>query len=210
VYRTVKRDFPGEVSLLFLDNETLMAATPRANPPAKPTPAELQAAAGRTIPDLVRPGLKVLFVGINPGLYSGATGHHFAYPGNRFWPALHLAGITPRRLDPSEEQELLALGYGITGMAQELTAEEYRAGARRLEESVRTYQPRLICFLGLGAYRTGFQQPKAQLGLQPQQIEQTPVWLLPNPSGLNAHFSLEDFGRLLAEVRAAVEAESDA
>lgn len=179
---------------------------------SKPTPQELQAAEGKTIDDLIAPGLKVLFVGINPGLFSGATGHHFARPGNRFWPALHLAGITPRRLDPSEEQELLALGYGITGMvrratatAQELTRDEYRAGARRLEETVRTYRPKLICFLGIGAYRAGFDRPKAQFGPQEETIEGTPVWVLPNPSGLNAHFTLDDFGRLLAEVRKAAE-----
>ncbi len=179
----------------------------------KPTPGELKAAAGRTLPDLVRPGLKVLFVGINPGLYSGATGHHFAYPGNRFWPALELAGITPRRLAPAEEQQLLDLGYGITGMvrratatAQELTTAEYVAGAHRLVETVQANRPRMICFLGLGAYRTGFGRPKAALGLQSERIAETPVWLLPNPSGLNAHFSLEDFGRLLAEVRAYAEA----
>ena len=179
----------------------------------KPTPAQLQAAAGRTIPDLVGPGLKVLFVGINPGLYSGATGHHFAYPGNRFWPALHLAGITPRRFDPAEEGELLALGYGITVMvrratasAQELSAAEYRAGAQRLEATVRTCGPRILCFLGLGAYRTGFARPGALLGEQRERIAETPVWLLPNPSGLNAHYSLDDFARLLADVRAAAEA----
>jgi double-stranded uracil-DNA glycosylase len=180
----------------------------------RPTPESLRAAAGRTVSDLVRPGLKALFVGINPGLYSGATGYHFARPGNRFWPALHLAGITPRRLQPSEEQELLALGYGITNMvrratatAQELKPHEYRAGAQRLEETVRTYGPRLVCFLGIGAYRTGLGRPKAQLGLQEEAIVGTPVWVLPNPSGLNAHFTLEDFGRLLAEVRQAAEAE---
>ncbi len=179
----------------------------------RPTRAQLQAAAGQTVPDMIRPGLKVLFVGINPGLYSGATGHHFAYPGNRFWPALHLAGITPRRFDPAEEHELLALGYGNTVMvrratatAQELTAEEYRAGARRLEATVRANAPRMLCFLGLGAYRTGFARPKAVLGLQDERIEGVPVWLLPNPSGLNAHYSLDDFGRLLAEVRVAAEA----
>jgi TDG/mug DNA glycosylase family protein len=179
----------------------------------KPTPQELQAAEGKTLPDLIAPDLKVLFVGINPGLFSGATGHHFARPGNRFWPALHLAGITPRRLDPSEEQELLGLGYGITGMvrratatAQELTRAEYRAGARRLEETVRTYRPKLICFLGIGAYRAGFDRPKAQFGPQAETIEGVPVWVLPNPSGLNAHFTLDDFGRLFAEVRAAAEA----
>ncbi|HXF62632.1 MAG TPA: G/U mismatch-specific DNA glycosylase [Caldilineaceae bacterium] len=180
--------------------------------PTKPTAQELKAAEGRTLPDLIRPGLKVLFVGINPGLYSGLTGHHFARPGNRFWPALHLAGITPRRLQPWEEQELLALGYGITGMvrratatAQELRPEEYRAGAQRLEAMVRAYRPKLICFLGIGAYRTGFGRPKAQLGPQEETIAGAPVWVLPNPSGLNAHFTLEDFGRMLAEVRQAAE-----
>jgi TDG/mug DNA glycosylase family protein len=179
----------------------------------KPTTQELQAAEGRILQDLIAPGLKVLFVGINPGLYSGATGRHFARPGNRFWPALHLGGITPRRLHPSEEQELLALGYGITGMvrratatAQELKPHEYREGARRLEQTVRTFHPKLICFLGIGAYRTGFGRPKAQLGLQEETIEEVPVWVLPNPSGLNAHFTLDDFGRMFAEVRQAAEA----
>jgi TDG/mug DNA glycosylase family protein len=178
----------------------------------KPTTQELQAAKGRTFPDLIGPGLKILFVGINPGLYSGATGHHFARPGNRFWPALHLGGITPRRLHPSEEQELLALGYGITGMvrratatAQELKSHEYREGALRLVETVRTYAPKLVCFLGIGAYRIGFARPKAQLGFQQETIEGIPVWVLPNPSGLNAHFTLDDFGRMFAEVRQAAE-----
>jgi TDG/mug DNA glycosylase family protein len=179
---------------------------------SKPSDQELKAAEGRTLSDLIGPGLKVLFVGINPGLYSGVTGYHFARPGNRFWPALHLAGITPRRLQPSEERELLALGYGITGMvrratasAQELKPHEYREGARRLEETVRTYRPKLICFLGIGAYRTGFGRPKAPLGRQEETIEGVPVWVLPNPSGLNAHFTLADFGRLLAEVRQAAD-----
>ena len=178
----------------------------------KPSSDDLQAAEGKTIPDLLAPGLKVLLVGINPGLYSGATGYHFARPGNRFWPALHLAGITPRQLHPSEEAELLKLGYGITAMvrratatAQELRPEEYREGARQLEKKVRRYHPKLICFLGIGAYRIGFRRPKAQLGLQPETIEGVPVWVVPNPSGLNAHFTLEDFGRLLGEVREAAE-----
>jgi TDG/mug DNA glycosylase family protein len=181
---------------------------------SKPSTQELQEAEGKIVPDLIAPGLKVLLVGINPGLYSGATGYHFARPGNRFWPALHLAGITPRQLHPSEEAALLALGYGITALvrratatAQELRAEEYRAGARQLEEKVRTYRPRLICFLGIGAYRTGFDRPKAQLGRQEETIEGTPVWVLPNPSGLNAHFTVADFGRMLAEVRQAVDAQ---
>lgn len=176
--------------------------------PTKPSATELQGAEGRTLQDLIAPNLLVLFVGINPGLYSGATGHHFARPGNRFWPALHLAGITTRRLQPWQEEELLAAGYGITGMvrratatAQELRPEEYRAGARRLEQTVRTWRPRLLCFLGMGAYRSGFARPRAQLGLQDEQIEGVPVWLLPNPSGLNAHFQLDDFARLLRTVR---------
>lgn len=174
----------------------------------KPTPQELQEADGKFIEDLLSPGLKVLLVGINPGLYSGATGLHFARPGNRFWPALHLAGITPRRLHPSEGQALLALGYGITVMvrratatAQELKPAEYRAGAEQLTEKVARYHPKLVCFLGIGAYRTGFGRPKAQLGLQAETIADVPVWVLPNPSGLNAHFTLDDFGRMLAEVR---------
>lgn len=178
----------------------------------KPTTQELQSAEGKIVPDLIAPGLKVLLVGINPGLYSGATGYHFARPGNRFWPALHLAGITPRRFDPAEEQELLKLGYGITAMvrratatAQELKREEYREGARQLEEKVRKFQPKLVCFLGIGAYRIGFSRPKAQLGPQEETIAGVPVWVLPNPSGLNAHFTVDDFGRMLAEVREAAE-----
>jgi TDG/mug DNA glycosylase family protein len=179
---------------------------------SKPSTKALKDAEGRIVNDLIAPGLKVLLVGINPGLYSGATGYHFARPGNRFWPALHLAGITPRQLHPSEEAELLKLGYGITAMvrratatAQELRPEEYRAGARILEGKVHTYRPKLVCVLGIGAYRTGFSRPKAQLGLQEETLAGVPLWLLPNPSGLNAHFTVEDFGRMLAEVRAAAE-----
>ena len=178
----------------------------------KPNAEDLQAANDKIVPDLIAPGLKVLLVGINPGLYSGATGYHFARPGNRFWPALHLAGITPRQLHPSEEAELLKLGYGITAMvrratatAQELRPEEYREGARQLEEKVRTYRPKIVCILGIGAYRTGFSRPKAQLGLQAETLAGVPLWVLPNPSGLNAHFTVEDFGRMLGEVRAAAE-----
>lgn len=180
---------------------------------AKPNPQELQEAAGKIVPDLIAPGLKVLFVGINPGLYSGATGRHFARPGNRFWPALHLGGITPHRFVPEDAQALLALGYGITVMvrratatAQELRPEEYRAGAQELEAKVRSNLPKLVCFLGMGAYRTGFRRPKAQIGLQAETIANVPIWVMPNPSGLNAHFTLDDFGRMMAEVRVAVEA----
>lgn len=181
---------------------------------SKPNTQELQKAEGKIVSDLIAPDLKVLLVGINPGLYSGATGYHFARPGNRFWPALYLAGITPRQLHPSEEAELLARGYGITAMvrratatAQELRPEEYRAGARDLAEKVRIYRPKLVCFMGIGAYRTGFERPKAQLGRQDDTIAGTPIWVLPNPSGLNAHFTVSDFGRMLAEVREAAEAQ---
>ncbi len=179
---------------------------------SKPNAQELKNAEGKIVPDLIGPELKVLLVGINPGLYSGVTGLHFARPGNRFWPALHLGGITPRRLLPTDEQELLELGYGITALvrratatAQELRPEEFHEGARQLEEKVRTYRPKLVCFLGIGAYRTGFRRPKAQLGLQEQTIADVPIWVLPNPSGLNAHFTLEDFGRMFAEVKGMAE-----
>lgn len=159
------------------------------------------------MPDLLAPGLTMLFVGINPGLYSSATRHHFARPGNRFWPALHRAGITPRLFAPWEEQELLALGYGITCMveratatAQELRPEEYREGALRIEELVRQNTPRLVCFLGLGAYRTGFGRPGAKTGPQAERIADRPIWLLHNPSGINAHASLD---AIAAEMAAA-------
>src|SRR5262245_43239966 len=131
----------------------------------KPTRSELAAAAGRTIPDVIAPGLRVLFCGINPGLYSGATGHHFARPGTRFWPTLHGAGFTSRLLRPSEERELLASGCGITNLvarttaaADELTPRELVASRKRLESKVRRYRPRAVAVLGIGAYRTAFGQ----------------------------------------------------
>jgi TDG/mug DNA glycosylase family protein len=136
--------------------------------PLRPTPAELKAAVGRTIRDVIAPGLDILFCGINPGLYSAATGHHFARPGNRFWPALHAAGLTPRLLHPSEERELLKYGCGITNLvrratvaADELDADELRAGRRRLRRKVDRYHPRVVAVVGIGAYRTAFDQPRA-------------------------------------------------
>jgi len=176
----------------------------------KPTRAQLLASAGKTIKDLVAPGLSLLFVGINPGLYTAWSGNHFAKPGNRFWPALHASGLTPRLLHPSEENELLALGIGITGFvrratatAAELTDDEYRAGARRIRALVKRIRPHCVCFLGLTAYRAGFEQPKAQLGRQSDDLHGATVWLLPNPSGLNAHFQPADYARLFREVRLA-------
>lgn len=180
---------------------------------ARPTRAELAAAAGGTIPDVVAPGLDVLFCGINPGLYSAAMRQHFARPGNRFWPALHRAGFTPRVLHPSEQRELLALGLGITNVvargtaaAAELSGEELRAGARALERKVLRLRPRFLAVLGIGAWRAAFARPKAGLGEQQERIGATRVWVLPNPSGLNAHYQPAELARLFGELRRAVSA----
>ena len=179
---------------------------------SKPTPADLIAAKDKTIRDVIAPGLRVLFSGINPGLYSGATGVHFARPGNRFWPAIHQAGFSPRLLAPSEQRELLSFGYGITNLvrrttatADELAADELLAGRKRLVAKVKRYRPRVLAILGIGAYRTAFQEPKAVLGLQPKSIADTAVWVLPNPSGLNAHYQLADLVKQFRMLREAVE-----
>jgi TDG/mug DNA glycosylase family protein len=179
----------------------------------KPSKEELSAAAGKTVPSVIAPNLRVLFCGINPGLYTAAVGHHFARPGNRFWPALHASGFTDRLLSPFEEHELLARGYGITNVvaratatAAELSAAEYVAGGRKLKATVRRYNPGFLAVLGVGAYRTAFDSPKAQLGLQPEAIGETSVWVLPNPSGLNAHYQPKDLARMFRELRLAVEA----
>lgn len=174
----------------------------------KPTREDLADAVNRTVPDLIAPGLKVLFCGINPGLYSGATGLHFARPGNRFWKVLHLAGFTPRQLDPSEEHELLGLGFGITcfvdrttARADELTRQEYEEGGKRLVEKLDIYKPQILAVVGIGAYRTAFAKPKAKVGPQNETIGDTRVWLLPNPSGLNANYQLADFVELFTALR---------
>jgi TDG/mug DNA glycosylase family protein len=173
-----------------------------------PTKAELLAAGGRTLPDVIAPGLKVLFAGINPGLYTAAVGHHFARPGNRFWPTLHAAGITPCRLDPSEEQALIPLGYGITNVADrataaaaELSPAELAEGGKKLAEKVLRYRPRVLAILGIGAYRAAFARPRAVLGLQDESIGDTRLWILPNPSGLNANYQASDLARLFRELR---------
>lgn len=178
----------------------------------RPTRAELLAARNRTVADVIAPGLAVLFCGINPGLYTAAIGHHFGRPGNRFWPVLHAAGFTPRQFDPSEEQLLLPLGYGITNLvpratatADELDVAELRAGARTLERKVRHFQPRFLAVLGVGAYRAAFDRPRAAVGPQPQTIGATRLWVLPNPSGLNAHYQLTELAELFWELRRAVE-----
>ena len=177
----------------------------------KPTKAQLAAATDKTVPDIIAPNLHLLFVGINPGLYSGAVGHHFARPGNRFWPALHLGGFTSRRISPFEEQELLKSGVGVsnlvertTARADQLSPEELSAGAKRLVRKLRRYRVRNVAFLGLTAYRTGFHRPKAAVGKQSETLGPAMVWVLPNPSGLNAHYSAADFGRLFGELREAI------
>ena len=178
----------------------------------RPTRKELLAARDKTVPDVIAPGLKVLFVGINPGLYSAAVGHHFARPGNRFWPALHVAGFTERLLSPLEDQTLLSWGYGITNVvdratasAAELSSAELTEGGERLQAKVRRYRPRLVAVLGVGAYRTAFGQPKAVTGRQPETLGRIALWVLPNPSGLNAHYSLEDLVRIFEGLRVAAE-----
>lgn len=182
-------------------------------PPRGPTREEMLAAAGRTVRDVIAPGLRVLFCGINPGLYTAVVGHHFARPGNRFWRTLHAAGFTDRLLAASEEQTLLRYGCGITNLveratatAAELTPEELAVGGRKLAEKVRRYEPRCLAVLGIGAYRTAFGAPQAGLGPQPEPLAGALVWVLPNPSGLNAHYKPADMARLFREMREAAEA----
>jgi TDG/mug DNA glycosylase family protein len=180
--------------------------------PNKPTRAQIAGARGKTVADIIAPGLKVLFAGINPSLYSAAVGHHFARPGNRFWPALHAAGFSTRLLHPSEGRLLLESGYGITNIADpatatadELSDEQLIAGARRLQRKLKRYRPRIVAFLGVTAYRTAFGQPGAKLGRQPDRLGESAVWVLPNPSGLNAHYQLAGLAQLYAELRRAAE-----
>jgi double-stranded uracil-DNA glycosylase len=157
---------------------------------------------------LIAPGLSVLFVGINPGLYTAWAGHHFARPGNRFWPTLHAAGFTPRVLHPSEEKQLLALGLGITGIVQratalasELSVAELEAGGKRLVRTIKRYRPHCVAVLGVSAYRSAFREPKATIGRQAKLIGDSVVWVLPNPSGLNAHYQLPALAKLFKELR---------
>ena len=181
-------------------------------PPLRPTRAELEAARSLTVPDLVAPGLQVLFCGINPGLYTAAIGHHFGRPGNRFWPALHQSGFTPRLLAAWEEGELLALGLGITNLvarttavASELSTAELRAGGASLVTRLEKYRPTWLAMLGLGSYRAAFGLKAAPMGPQPESLGPSRVWLLPNPSGLNAHYQLDalaaEFGRLRESIQ---------
>lgn len=162
----------------------------------KPTKEQTEAAAGKKVPDIIAPGLDVLFCGINPGLYSGATGHHFARPGNRFWPALHASGFTQSLLHPSQERQLLQEGAGITNLvdrasraAAELSVAELQEGGEKLREKVIKFRPSVLAVLGITAYRSAFGRPKAVMGLQEEKIGESLVYVLPNPSGLNAHYT---------------------
>jgi double-stranded uracil-DNA glycosylase len=181
-----------------MDADPTVAARPgyrHAVPTGRPTKQQLAESYGRTIPDLVGPGLRVLLVGINPSLWSGWSGHHFGRPSNRLWPTLHEAGLTPRRLAPEDTAELLAAGIGITNLvaratarADELADDEIRAGVPGLRELVRDWRPRAVAVLGVTAFRVAFGRPKATVGRQPDAFEGSLLWVLPNPSGLNAHY----------------------
>jgi double-stranded uracil-DNA glycosylase len=176
----------------------------------RPTKTAIASSEGARVPDVIEPDLLVLFCGINPGLYSGAVGHHFARPGNRFWRTLHASGFTPRVLSPFEETELLGFGLGITNLVNRATATatsvpdtQLRRGAANLRRKVRRYRPRWLAVLGLGAYRTAFGRPLASIGRQQETLGETRIWLLPNPSGLNAHYQLPHLARVFSELREA-------
>jgi TDG/mug DNA glycosylase family protein len=173
----------------------------------KPTQEEIRAASGKTIPDIIAADLQVLFCGINPSLYSAAVGHHFARPGNRFWRSLHGAGFTERLLTPFEDGNLVQFGYGLTNIvdratarADELDAEELVTGHQQLAAKVQHYRSRFLAVLGIGAYRTAFNRPKAVMGRQDESLHGAIIWVLPNPSGLNAHYQLEDLKRVYREL----------
>jgi TDG/mug DNA glycosylase family protein len=183
------------------------------NPPPRPTKADLLAAVHKTVPDLIAPNLKVLFVGINPGLYTAAIGRHFGRPGNRFWPALFAGGFTDRLLSPWENELLLARGYGITNLvkratarADELASDELKAGAKSLLKKIRRYNPKFVAIVGITSYRIAFDRPLAKLGRQDETIAGAAVWVLPNPSGLNAHYQPAALAKLFRELHDAAAA----
>lgn len=177
----------------------------------KPTKAEIRAAFGKTVPDIIAPDLQVLFCGINPSLYSAAIGHHFARPGNRFWRTLHASGFTERLLTPFEDGTLLQMGYGLTNIveratakADELDALELVAAQQQLATKLQQYRPRFLAILGISAYRIAFNRTKAVMGQQDESLHSAIIWVLPNPSGLNAHYQLEDLKRVYQELLVAV------
>lgn len=178
----------------------------------RPTREELANSYDKTIADVLAPGLDVIFCGINPGRYSGATGFHFAGPGNRFWPALFASGFTDRLLLPSEVGQLPKYGLGITNLvarttarADELDDEELREGLKRLARKVRKYKPKWVAVVGLGAYRVGFEKPGAKVGPQTDELAGARVWVLPNTSGLNANFQPAEFAKQFKALRRAAQ-----
>jgi double-stranded uracil-DNA glycosylase len=194
---------------------TMSSADRQTTAAERPSKSDLAAANGRAIPDVIAPSLSVVFCGINPGLWSAATGRHFARPGNRFWPALHSSGFTPRRFQPTEQCELLSLGLGITNVvdrasarAEELSLTELREGGDALMRKVRRLGPRWLAVLGVGAYRAAFSRRDAIVGLQPDLIGSTQIWVLPNPSGLNAHYPMDRLVTEFATLRKSVDADS--
>lgn len=173
----------------------------------KPTAIEVEQATDKLLPDLIETGLKALFVGTNPGLYSAAVGHHFARPGNRFWPALYRARITDRLYSPFEDHLLLKRGGGLTNIvsraskrADDLSKSELYEGAEILTRKVLKFLPQKVVFLGITSYRNAFQEKQATLGLQDRTIGDVQVWVLPNPSGLNAHYQLPALGKIFAQM----------
>ena len=180
---------------------------------ARPTKADLEAARGKTIADVTAKNLNVLFCGINPGLYTAAVGHHFARPGNRFWPAMHQGGFTPTLMSPFDSHRLLEWNYGITNMcprptamAHQLSTHELRKGAKALTRKILRYKPRFVAIIGITSYRIAFGRKDARLGLQPETIGDSKIWVLPNPSGLNAHYQVSDLAKLFAKLKRAVDA----
>ncbi|KAI9018872.1 uracil-DNA glycosylase-like protein [Hyaloraphidium curvatum] len=181
----------------------------------KPTKEQIAAAAGKTLEDVIAPGLSILFVGINPSLYSAAIGHHFGRPGNRFWRALHLGGLTPGVLSPFDERELLSHGIGITDVVDRatkcednLSPAEKREGAKKLAEKIRTYRPKVVAFVGMTVYRDAFGRKDAAVGLQKESLGGRPVWILPSTSGLNANYQLPELAKLFGEVKAAADSKN--
>ena len=179
----------------------------------RPTPAQLEAARGVILPDIIAQDLKVLFCGINPGLWSGVVGRHFATPGNRFWPAMYASGFTPELFTSLRQDELPGLGLGITSLvarttarADELSTEELREGAGILTKTAAEYRPAWIGIVGITAYRAGFDRRTAKIGPQTERIAESRIWVLPNPSGLNAHWSAQALGEEFGRFHAAVEA----
>jgi len=177
----------------------------------KPTKPEIQAAYNHEVPDIIAPDLQVIFCGINASLYSAAMGHHFARPGNRFWKTLYRAGFTERLLAPAEDRTLLQRGYGMTNIvaratarADELDRAELRQGYHTLADKIARFRPRYLAILGITAYRTAFQQPKARIGLQADTVHDCRIWVLPNPSGLNAHYQIDDLAQVYGELRQAL------